>query len=121
MNCSVRNHARINTHRLHCHAAVVQRRRELYWRLPLSAVAVGQRPADLVKAEPLTLHPPALPLASHALEEEPRYRDVPEARGEVHRGVAVVVQRGQLFFLMIRRPPRSTLILTLFPYTTLFR
>src|SRR6056300_511605 len=25
------------------------------------------------------------------------------------------------FFLMIRRPPRSTLILTLFPYTTLFR
>src|SRR6056300_1805124 len=31
--------------------------------------------------------------------------------------------RGALcfFFLMIRRPPRSTLILTLFPYTTLFR
>src|SRR6056300_1104952 len=26
-----------------------------------------------------------------------------------------------LFLLMIRRPPRSTLILTLFPYTTLFR
>src|SRR6056300_136312 len=26
-----------------------------------------------------------------------------------------------VFFLMIRRPPRSTLILTLFPYTTLFR
>src|SRR6056300_1951306 len=25
------------------------------------------------------------------------------------------------FFLMIRRPPSSTLILTLFPYTTLFR
>src|SRR6056300_1351751 len=25
------------------------------------------------------------------------------------------------FFLMIRRPPRPTLILTLFPYTTLFR
>src|SRR6056300_681169 len=25
------------------------------------------------------------------------------------------------FFLMIRRPPRSTLTLTLFPYTTLFR
>src|SRR6056300_1528842 len=25
------------------------------------------------------------------------------------------------FFVMIRRPPRSTLILTLFPYTTLFR
>src|SRR6056300_1772183 len=25
------------------------------------------------------------------------------------------------FFLMIRRPPISTLILTLFPYTTLFR
>src|SRR6056300_1289143 len=25
------------------------------------------------------------------------------------------------FFLMIQRPPRSTLILTLFPYTTLFR
>src|SRR6056300_1280850 len=28
---------------------------------------------------------------------------------------------GIFFFLMIRRPPRSTLILTLFPYTTLFR
>src|SRR3546814_7973080 len=26
-----------------------------------------------------------------------------------------------LFFLMIRRPPRSTLTDTLFPYTTLFR
>src|SRR3546814_20970443 len=26
-----------------------------------------------------------------------------------------------LFFLMIRRPPRSTLTNTLFPYTTLFR
>src|SRR5881275_3437753 len=26
-----------------------------------------------------------------------------------------------LFFLMIRRPPRSTLFRTLFPYTTLFR
>ena len=27
----------------------------------------------------------------------------------------------KIFFLMIRRPPRSTLPLTLFPYTTLFR
>src|SRR6056300_1086060 len=35
---------------------------------------------------------------------------------QVHRVLTVV-----LFFLMIRRPPRSTLILTLFPYTTLFR
>src|SRR5213076_252716 len=26
-----------------------------------------------------------------------------------------------LFFLMIRRPPRSTRLVTLFPYTTLFR
>src|SRR5213078_5216627 len=26
-----------------------------------------------------------------------------------------------VFFLMMRRPPRSTLELTLFPYTTLFR
>src|SRR5881275_967305 len=26
-----------------------------------------------------------------------------------------------IFFLMIRRPPRSTLFRTLFPYTTLFR
>src|SRR3546814_20407624 len=26
-----------------------------------------------------------------------------------------------IFFLMIRRPPRSTLTYTLFPYTTLFR
>src|SRR5213082_3765840 len=29
--------------------------------------------------------------------------------------------RRLLFFLMIRRPPRSTLCQTLFPYTTLFR
>src|SRR6056300_390569 len=40
--------------------------------------------------------------------------------------VAVVVSVSSfvcffVFFLMIRRPPRSTLILTLFPYTTLFR
>src|SRR5881394_1099218 len=28
---------------------------------------------------------------------------------------------GRFFFLMIRRPPRSTLDGTLFPYTTLFR
>src|SRR5213076_3590836 len=26
-----------------------------------------------------------------------------------------------IFFLMIRRPPRSTRLVTLFPYTTLFR
>src|SRR3546814_19872106 len=29
--------------------------------------------------------------------------------------------RGTFFFLMIRRPPRSTRTDTLFPYTTLFR
>src|SRR6056300_460551 len=32
-----------------------------------------------------------------------------------------VKKRVGFFFLMIGRPPRSTLILTLFPYTTLFR
>src|SRR5213076_1463416 len=30
-------------------------------------------------------------------------------------------QRAGFFFLMIRRPPRSTRLVTLFPYTTLFR
>src|SRR3546814_14801870 len=35
-------------------------------------------------------------------------------------GVAVCV-RCHIFFLMIRRPPRSTRTDTLFPYTTLFR
>src|SRR6056300_1784843 len=30
-------------------------------------------------------------------------------------------QEKHMFVLIIRRPPRSTLILTLFPYTTLFR
>src|SRR3546814_12189510 len=33
----------------------------------------------------------------------------------------VLVYIGVLFFLMIRRPPRSTRTDTLFPYTTLFR
>src|SRR6056300_152909 len=40
-------------------------------------------------------------------------------RGETALHVCVVFFL--FFFLMIRRPPRSTLILTLFPYTTLFR
>src|SRR3546814_19675319 len=36
--------------------------------------------------------------------------------------VLYVLSRGSLFFfLMIRRPPRSTRTDTLFPYTTLFR
>src|SRR5881394_3766441 len=34
---------------------------------------------------------------------------------------AWVIGMRSLFFLMIRRPPRSTLDGTLFPYTTLFR
>src|SRR3546814_10761780 len=33
----------------------------------------------------------------------------------------IVVSSCSLFFLMIRRPPRSTRTDTLFPYTTLFR
>src|SRR3546814_20016195 len=32
-----------------------------------------------------------------------------------------VIRRSTCFFLMIRRPPRSTRTYTLFPYTTLFR
>src|SRR3546814_11690801 len=32
-----------------------------------------------------------------------------------------MVRSGAFFFLMIRRPPRSTRTDTLFPYTTLFR
>src|SRR3546814_19657709 len=35
--------------------------------------------------------------------------------------VLVLVWSGWFFFLMIRRPPRSTRTDTLFPYTTLFR
>src|SRR6184192_1941402 len=41
-------------------------------------------------------------------------------RGE-QRGWVDVEQAFLFFFLMIRRPPRSTRRLTLFPYTTLFR
>src|SRR5881394_1512630 len=33
----------------------------------------------------------------------------------------LILKRRFVFFLMIRRPPRSTLVGTLFPYTTLFR
>src|SRR6056300_865524 len=40
---------------------------------------------------------------------------------EAQRCVFLAVFSVLFFFLMIRRPPRSTLILTLFPYTTLFR
>src|SRR3546814_12840231 len=36
-------------------------------------------------------------------------------------GLSVVVIELFVFFLMIRRPPRSTRTDTLFPYTTLFR
>src|SRR3546814_20403943 len=35
--------------------------------------------------------------------------------------IVIVEQDCFLFFLMIRRPPRSTRTYTLFPYTTLFR
>src|SRR6184192_2955052 len=56
-----------------------------------------------------------------------RYQDIlvsalpPRARPDLHllrRGAAPVPW---FFFFMIRRPPRSTRRLTLFPYTTLFR
>src|SRR6184192_2733394 len=42
---------------------------------------------------------------------------------EVGRSAGLVnaFRRVRFFFLMIRRPPRSTRRLTLFPYTTLFR
>eukprot|EP01043_Picozoa_sp_COSAG02_P118591 COSAG02_NODE_55191_length_292_cov_0.481865_1_plen_65_part_10 len=43
-----------------------------------------------------------------------------QPEGAAADGVRLVVAAGAVF-LMIRRPPRSTLILTLFPYTTLFR
>src|SRR3546814_12858363 len=38
-----------------------------------------------------------------------------------HFGVGHVAVLCSIFFLMIRRPPRSTRTDTLFPYTTLFR
>src|SRR6266496_5064472 len=38
-------------------------------------------------------------------------------RGEANEILSIVVASIRFFFLMIRRPPRSTL----FPYTTLFR
>src|SRR5213594_3518177 len=47
----------------------------------------------------------------------PAYRQPFSAIG-AHRGSAAC---SQIFFLMIRRPPRSTQAFTLFPYTTLFR
>src|SRR6187200_72333 len=45
------------------------------------------------------------------------------SRGRVrrHHHDRRVGEEGDLFFLMIRRPPRSTLCQTLLPYTTLFR
>src|SRR5690348_3361782 len=46
--------------------------------------------------------------------DDARFGSVDEMR---HHALRAVLARGDLFFLMIRRPPRSTL----FPYTTLFR
>src|SRR3546814_20233494 len=39
----------------------------------------------------------------------------------VKSGIAMTLSFSAFFFLMIRRPPRSTRTDTLFPYTTLFR
>src|SRR3546814_2481143 len=39
----------------------------------------------------------------------------------IHVSVYIFIYRFSFFFLMIRRPPRSTRTDTLFPYTTLFR
>src|SRR6056300_841989 len=41
--------------------------------------------------------------------------------GRVSCSAGVILQVQNFFFLRIRWPPRSTLILTIFPYTTLFR
>src|SRR3546814_1136007 len=41
--------------------------------------------------------------------------------GLVYLVLVVACMFGYIFFLMIRRPPRSTRTDTLFPYTTLFR
>src|ERR1044071_6258312 len=49
---------------------------------------------------------------AHVTRRDEDYRDLPDVRAEVGSGGEQL-----LFFLMIRRPPRSTL----FPYTTLFR
>src|ERR1017187_10524426 len=53
------------------------------------------------------LIPRRAPIGRMYGQADRRGRDVPEQ----------LVDRDELFFLMIRRPPRSTL----FPYTTLFR
>src|SRR6056300_2051495 len=39
----------------------------------------------------------------------------------IYCGIKNLQKDTYFFFVMFRRPPRSTLILTLFPYTTLFR
>src|SRR5881394_2651692 len=56
------------------------------------------------------------PSRSHAARAE-RF----PARGASMLGTRETAVALRLFFLMIRRPPRSTLGGTLFPYTTLFR
>src|SRR6056300_1006010 len=50
-------------------------------------------------------------------------KNVANPSGQLHDlGFTEAVScNGRFFFLMIRRPPRSTLILTIFPYTKLFR
>src|SRR3954464_13420170 len=54
--------------------------------------------------------------ARHRHRREARERGV-EDRGDAREVGALGGRAGAFFFLMIRRPPRSTL----FPYTTLFR
>src|SRR6056300_525656 len=60
---------------------------------------------------------------NHHLRDAHRRRGLVCAENHPHgRHPVPVGEPGhRFFFLKIRRPPRSTLILTLFPYTTLFR
>src|SRR5210317_584710 len=50
-----------------------------------------------------------------------RNRPAPSGRAALGGGWPLPRPSPALFFLMIRRPPRSTPYPTLFPYTTLFR
>src|SRR5210317_72930 len=60
--------------------------------------------------------------SGHELHAVERHRHEPRGRERHRQRVARrPARREPFFFLMIRRPPRSTPYPTLFPYTTLFR
>src|SRR6267142_5861302 len=89
------------------------RRILLFWVVVVASVAAAQTPTSLRVTHNVDKTGP-----THVELSGRVYNDGAVDMVDVYVNAAAVDQAGKvLFFLMIRRPPRSTL----FPYTTLFR